>query len=128
METAVLGQSVNSGYLASQLAKGVLPATVAEELLTSNAGKAALLTTTFSTVLDRSPSSQETSTYVGLMNQGVFLRDVQAVLLASNEFYDDVVVSLASASPSSRLFFVLILVGRLILSVSNATMRAWLVG
>ena len=51
LETAVLGTTVNPGYLASQLAKGDLPARVAEEVLLSNMGKAALLTTSFETVL-----------------------------------------------------------------------------
>ncbi len=34
------------------------------------------------------------------MDQGVYLRNVQALLLASDEFYNDVVVSLASVSSS----------------------------
>ncbi len=103
LETAVLGQTVsNAGNLASQLERGVLPAKVAEEVLLSPQGKAALLTDTFVTVLNRQPIPQETTSYVSVMNtNGFYLRDIQAVLLASNEYYDEVVVSLASASTSS---------------------------
>jgi len=98
LETAVLGTTVNPGYLESQLEKGVLPATVAEEVLLSNRGQAALLSSSFQTVLSRAPSAQDTVYYVGLMDQGVYLRDIQAALLASAEFYNDVVVSTTSSS------------------------------
>ena len=99
LETAVFGTTVPAGNLASQLAKGVLPATVAEEVLLSRSrpgggsSRRPFRRSSTAPRLRRKPRF-----YVGLMDQGVYLRDIQAALLASHEFYNDVVVSLASSS------------------------------
>ena len=98
LETAVLGTTFNPGFVASQLAKGVLPATVAEEILLSARGKSALLASTYELVLSRAPSAQENVSGVELLDQSIYLRDIQAALIASAEFYDAVVVSLATSS------------------------------
>jgi len=60
---------------------------VAQELLVSPVGEAALLTTAFGTVLDRGPTPQESVVYGELIDQGIYLRQIIASLLAGNEFY-----------------------------------------
>lgn len=102
LQNTIVGNANGNGAaLYIQLSQGELPAKVAEELLLSPAGQYALLTTSFQTVLDRAPTTQETVQYLGLMEQGVYIRNIQAVLLASDEFYNDVVVSMAGSASSS---------------------------
>jgi hypothetical protein len=87
MQQIVLGTALPQPNLRGQLAKGVLPASVAEQILQSNVGKAAVLTTNFQSVLARSPNKFEQFTFVQQLNEGVLLRDVIASLLAGSEFY-----------------------------------------
>jgi len=69
---------------------------VAQELLVSPVGKEALLTSGFGTVLDRGPTPQESLFYGELMDQGIYLRQIIASLLAGNEFYKKATTSSSS--------------------------------
>jgi autotransporter-associated beta strand protein len=88
MLAQVIGNTVPQAYLELQLAHGILPLFVAEEVLQSNAGKAGLVTTNFQNTLRRSPTAQEKNAYVEQMNEGLYLRQLIAALLAGKEFYD----------------------------------------
>ena len=96
LETAVLGYAPYAPNLGEQLANGVSPVRIANELLMSNIGKTALLTSSFEEVLDRAPTAAESALYVQLMNEGIYLRQIIASLLAGNEFYTNVTTASSS--------------------------------
>jgi len=95
LETAVLGSAPYAPKLGEQLANGVSPVKIAEELLLSTPGKSTLLTSSFENVLSRAPTATETAVYVQLMDQGIYLRQIVASLLAGNEFYTKVTTTTA---------------------------------
>ena len=99
LEIAVLGAAPYAPNLGEQLARGASLISIAEEVLLSQAGKSAHLTASFETVLDRDPTTPESAFYGQLMDQGVFLRQIVASLLAGAEFFTK--VTTASASPSA---------------------------
>lgn len=63
----------------------------------TNVAKSVLLTSSFENVLGRAPTTPETATYVTLMDQGVYLRQIVASLLAGNEFYKEVTTASSSS-------------------------------
>jgi hypothetical protein len=87
LESVVIGNTVPQAVLESQLEEGVLPIFVAEEVLQSNVGKSGLLTAKFQSVLGRLPTRGEQICYVQQMDQGIYLRQIVASLLAGNEFF-----------------------------------------
>ncbi len=97
LETAVLGYAPYAPKLGEQLANGVSPVTIANELLMTNVAKSVLLTSSFENVLGRAPTTPESATYVTLMDQGVYLRQIVASLLAGNEFYKEVTTASSSS-------------------------------
>jgi autotransporter-associated beta strand protein len=96
LEVAVLGNAPYAPLLGEQLANGVSPVQIAEQLLLSTPSKSNLLTASFQQVLGRAPTAAESVFYVQLMDQGVFLRQIVASLLAGNEFFKK-----ATTAPSS---------------------------
>jgi hypothetical protein len=90
LEFAVLGDAPYAPLLGVQLKNGVSPVKIAESLLQSNTGKSALLTSSFENVLQRDPTATETAVDVQLMDQGIFLRQIVASLLAGAEFFTKV--------------------------------------
>jgi trimeric autotransporter adhesin len=98
LQTAVLGYVQYQPVLAEQLARGVSPVKVAEEVLQSNIGKSALLKSSFENVLARDPTTAENVAYVQLMDQGILLRQIIASLLAGAEFFKN---STSTTSTSS---------------------------
>ncbi len=98
LETAILGTTVDQPVLQSQLANGVSRTVVAEEVLQSNKGKQALLEPQYQAVLDNAPTNQQVVAYVGLMNDGVYLRTIVASLLAGSEFYNNATAALSNLS------------------------------
>jgi autotransporter-associated beta strand protein len=97
-ETAVLGTTVDQPILKAQLADGVSRTAIANELLESNIGKQVLLVSTYQTVLQSAPTNQQIAEYVLLMNDGIYLRTIQASLLAGKEFFNQATASLADLS------------------------------
>jgi hypothetical protein len=93
LETAVLGKTVSGSALTISLARGVAPYQVADELLESDIGQAALLTNTYETVLGRAPTSQELASGLSLMHRKVDLWQISASLLASPEFFSQFTTS-----------------------------------
>jgi autotransporter-associated beta strand protein len=97
-ETAVLGITVDQPVLKAQLASGASRTAIANELLESNLGKQVLLVSSYQTVLQSAPTNQQIVAYVGLMNDGIYLRTIVASLLASSEFYNNATASLTALS------------------------------
>jgi hypothetical protein len=57
-----------------------------------------LLVSSYQTVLQSAPTNQQIVAYVGLMNDGIYLRTIVASLLASSEFYNNATASLTALS------------------------------
>jgi trimeric autotransporter adhesin len=87
LATAVLGTTSYQTYLTTELSRGVAPMDVAENLLLSNAGQAALLTDSFETLFDSVPTSQQLASGVKLMDRGIYLWQITAYLLATDNSY-----------------------------------------
>ena len=98
LETAVLGYAPYQPVLAEQLARGVSPVKVAEEVLQSKIGKSALLKSSFENVLQRDPTTAENVAYVQLMDQGILLRQIIASLLAGAEFFRNATSTTSTSS------------------------------
>ena len=97
LETAVLGTTIDQPVLKAQLASGVSRTVVAEEVLQSDNGKQSLLVAAYQGVMGSAPSGHQITTYVGLMNDGVYLRTIVASLLASTEYYNSATASISNS-------------------------------
>jgi autotransporter-associated beta strand protein len=84
--------------LASRLQRGTPPLEVVKDVLTSRAGKSALIQGSFESILGRSPTATELAQYNALADQGVYLRQINNYLFATQEFYDLVTEGADSSS------------------------------
>lgn len=87
----VLGTTFSPGasaMIVHQLNAGQPPFKVAQSVLTSRTGRQALVQQLFLQVLGREPSDQELAAFSWQESRGVYWRQQQSYLLASEEFYE----------------------------------------
>src|SRR5262249_8849789 len=87
VETAAIGFALEQPHIQNELAKGVLPAKVAEQIIQNKLGWTQLINTNYENVLGSVPTPGELNFLVHQLSRGVFLRQILIPLIASNKFF-----------------------------------------
>ena len=102
--SSVLGTSLPSGaeaYFTQELRKGVSTLTIAQQLLGSTIGEQSVVESIYNRFLGRSADSTGQAFYTSLIANGATPGQVSVDVLASPEYYDLALASLAAASSIS---------------------------